>query len=353
MVALLVLGATSLEAQRKKGTTPAPLPVTANTVSPGVVLVGWSAVQKVSVYEVTRCEGAACTLKTRLSAFAPREMRDNLSANGTYLYKVTALGGNGLPLAEGQVGYLYTAAAPIPVVLMPPPSGTITPINLCTQIPSRYQAGAIWISLGNSSVAGAAVWFESWGTDPVAYVVERAPVNTNLLGGGWTPVGSSCDNPSPLLNASGLPGGKTGFHMQDLSGGLTPGAYYAYRVRVVYTSGLNVVNASSTWQAPAPPKPSFRPPLTPVDPANVALLLWDVDLTDPLTGMKLLQPLGFVITSAGGLRLEMEYDDVLVNYKCLPCRYELRYLPPADDRITLTVRWQAGVTSNSWVKIRY
>jgi hypothetical protein len=95
-----------------------------------VVLVTWQPVQKAAAYEVERCEGAGlttCAVKTmpRITAGQPPQLQDNLSASGTYLYRVTAFGSNQLPFAQGQVGYQYTA--PATVVLMPPTTGTITP----------------------------------------------------------------------------------------------------------------------------------------------------------------------------------------------------------------------------------
>ena len=91
----------------------------------------WQPVQKASAYELERCEGAGlttCAIKTapRVAAGQPLQMRDNVSASGTYLYRVTAYGSRQLPIAQGQVAYIYTA--PLTFVPVAPPSGTATPI---------------------------------------------------------------------------------------------------------------------------------------------------------------------------------------------------------------------------------
>ena len=117
--------------QRKPGREPGTFPVGINTVSTGVVLVTWQPVTKASAYDVERCEGAGlttCAVKTtpRITAGQPLQLRDNLSAGGTYLYRVTAYGSGQLPIAQGQVGYYYTA--PPTAVLVAPTTGTITPL---------------------------------------------------------------------------------------------------------------------------------------------------------------------------------------------------------------------------------
>src|SRR3990172_9616579 len=130
LAGVMVLCAAPADGQRKPARELGTFSVVINTVSTGVVLVTWQPVQKASAYEVERCEGAGlttCAMKTasRIAAGQPLQLQDNLSASGTYLYRVTAYGSNQLPFAQGQVGYQYTA--PPTAVLMPPPSGTITP----------------------------------------------------------------------------------------------------------------------------------------------------------------------------------------------------------------------------------
>ena len=100
--------------------------------------------QKASAYELERCEGAdltTCALKTvpRITAGQPLQLSDNLSASGTYLYRVTAYGSSQLPIAQGQVAYVYTA--PPTAVLMPAPSGTITPMPAGAGASDRRQPG--------------------------------------------------------------------------------------------------------------------------------------------------------------------------------------------------------------------
>jgi hypothetical protein len=127
---LIVLCTPPAEGQSRLPRELGNFPVAINTVSTGEVLVSWQPVQKASAYEMERCEGAAlttCAMKTTpsITAGQPLQVRDNLIASGTYLYRVTAYGSKQLPIAQGQVGYVYTA--PLTVVLMPAPSGTITP----------------------------------------------------------------------------------------------------------------------------------------------------------------------------------------------------------------------------------
>lgn len=97
----------------------------------GVVLLSWPPVQKAVAYELERCEGSGlttCIMKTnpRITSAQPLQVQDTLTASGTYLYRITAYGSNQLPIAQNQVAYQYTA--PITAVLMPAPTGTITPI---------------------------------------------------------------------------------------------------------------------------------------------------------------------------------------------------------------------------------
>jgi hypothetical protein len=127
---LVLLCAAPAQGQAKPPRELGNFPVAINTVSPGEALVTWQPVQKAAAYEMERCEGAAlttCVMKTapRITAGQPLQVRDNLSASGTYLYRVTAYGSKQLPIAQGQVAYVYTA--PPTLILMPGPSGTITP----------------------------------------------------------------------------------------------------------------------------------------------------------------------------------------------------------------------------------
>ena len=148
VAALMVLSASPAHGQRQArelGT----FPVVINTVSTGVVLVTWQPVTKALAYEVERCEGAGlttCAMKTasRIAAGQPLQLNDNLTASGTYLYRVTAYGSHQLPIAQGQVGYQYTA--PATAILMPPPTGTITPmpagpsqLNATSPVPGQIQ----------------------------------------------------------------------------------------------------------------------------------------------------------------------------------------------------------------------
>jgi len=127
---LLVLCATPASGQRKPrelGT----MAFMVNTVSPGVVLLSWPPVQKAVAYELERCAGSGlttCIMKTnpRITSAQPLQVQDTLPTGGTYLYRVTAFASNQLPIAQNQVAYQYTA--PPTAVLMPPPTGTITPI---------------------------------------------------------------------------------------------------------------------------------------------------------------------------------------------------------------------------------
>lgn len=347
IAAFLLLAAASLEAQRKKGTVPAPLPVTANTVSPGVVLVAWPAVQKVSEYHVTRCEGTTCTLKTRLSAFAPREMRDNLTASGTYLYKVTAFGGNQLPLAEGQVGYQYTAPAPITVVLMPPPSGTATPANACTQNPTQLMASAMAISIVGMAPTGADLNFEAWQQTGLAgYAVDRAPPNSNVTGTGWTPAGNTCDNPTAFATTT-MPNGAAGMWFRDPGAGLTVSNWYIYRVRAIYTNGFQHANVSSQWQAPPPLAPLLQPPTRPTPAESDDIVLWlHWDQPTVWNSTVIRRPDEFQIASSWGLR------DSQTNTRC-PCAYPIRTtanMPTGQQTVYITARWgTVSATVSQWV----
>ena len=132
---VLVLCAPRAEGQSRPPRELGPVAVALNTATQAEPLVFWQPVQKASAYELERCEGAGlttCAIKTtpRITAGQPLQVRDNLNASGTYLYRVTAYGSRQLPIAQGQVGYVSTA--PPTAVLMPPPSGTAR-----TTIPRR------------------------------------------------------------------------------------------------------------------------------------------------------------------------------------------------------------------------
>jgi len=119
--ATLWAGHAAAQRQREVAT----MPVTVNTLSPGVVRVAWQAVQKGVAYDAERCEGAGlttCAAKAHLTSSQPLQFDDNLTTAGTYLYRVTALASNRLPIAQGQVGYQYN---PPTAVLMPAPTGTV------------------------------------------------------------------------------------------------------------------------------------------------------------------------------------------------------------------------------------
>jgi len=158
LAGLMVLCAAPAKGQRKPARELGTFPVVINTVSTGVVLVTWQPVTKASAYDVERCEGAGlttCAVKTtpRITAGQPLQLRDNLSAGGTYLYRVTAYGSRQLPIAQGQVGYYYTA--PATAVLMPGPTGTITPmpagpaqVTAASPVPGQIRVS--WTSVANA-----------------------------------------------------------------------------------------------------------------------------------------------------------------------------------------------------------
>jgi hypothetical protein len=158
VAALMVLSASPASGQRKPARELGTFPVVINTVSTGVVSVTWQPVTKAVAYEVERCEGASlttCAVKTvpRITAGQPLELRDNLSAGGTYLYRVTAYGSNQLPMAQGQVAYYYTP--PPTVVLVPPPTGTVMvtpagPAQSTAVSPVPAQIHLSWSSVTNA-----------------------------------------------------------------------------------------------------------------------------------------------------------------------------------------------------------
>jgi hypothetical protein len=196
-------------------------------VSTGEVLVSWQPVQKASAYEMERCEGAAlttCAMKTtpRITAGQPLQVRDNLIASGTYLYRVTAYGSKQLPIAQGQVGYVYTA--PLTVVLMPAPSGTITPIpagpsslTAESSIPGQIQLR--WQEVANAS--GYRVTRSSTAPEAETKLVEYSSTS-QPAGGNWphtdAPVddrwtfsykvyalfGTTVSTPSPVASAKSI-----------------------------------------------------------------------------------------------------------------------------------------------------
>jgi hypothetical protein len=154
----VALCASPAEAQSRPPKELGPVAVALNTETQSAPLVFWQPVQKAAAYELERCEGAgltSCAIKTapRITAGQPLQVRDNLSASGTYLYRVTAYGSRQLPIAQGQVGYVYTA--PPTVVLMPPPSGTITPMPAGPSQVTAVSPSPAVIHLSWSSVPNA------------------------------------------------------------------------------------------------------------------------------------------------------------------------------------------------------
>lgn len=189
LTGMLLAGlATPGAAQRggPKASQPAPLPVAVNTVTPGVVLVTWPVVQKAVAYEVARCETSACTFTTypRISSGQPLEYRDNLTASGTWLYRVTAFSSRGLPLAEGQVAYVYTMPT---AVLMPAPSGTITPmapagpssLTAASHIPGQVEI--TWPPVPNAT--SYRILRSSSGGEPETQIMHRNALDRDLRNG--------------------------------------------------------------------------------------------------------------------------------------------------------------------------
>lgn len=189
LTGLLLAGlATPVAAQRggSKASQPAPLPVAVNTVTPGVVLVTWLVVQKAVAYEVARCETSACTFTTfpRISSGQPLEYRDNLTASGTWLYRVTAFSSRGLPLAEGQVAYVYTMPT---AVLMPAPTGTITPmapagpssLTAASYIPGQIEI--TWSPVPNAT--SYRILRASSGGEPEQQILHRNALDRDLRNG--------------------------------------------------------------------------------------------------------------------------------------------------------------------------
>ena len=178
IASLVLLGAAPAHGQLRAPRGLGNFPVVINTVTTGEVLVRWQPVLKASEYEVERCEGAAletCTMKTtpRLTANQLLQVPDNLSASGTYLYRVTAYGSQQLPIAQGQVGYQYTA--PPSAFPVAPPTGTILPIlagpsalRAWSPIPGRSTSPGAWSRPRRGIASSVPSWgfetpSESWG----------------------------------------------------------------------------------------------------------------------------------------------------------------------------------------------
>jgi hypothetical protein len=164
MRTLIVAGLVALcplpaEGQSKPPRELGPVAVALNTESQAEPLVFWQPVQKASAYELERCEGAAlttCAIKTapRITAGQPLQVRDIISTSGTYLYRVTAYGSRQLPIAQGQVGYVYTA--PLTAVPVQPPGGTAMPIyagpaQLTAISPLPGQIHLSWTPVANAT----------------------------------------------------------------------------------------------------------------------------------------------------------------------------------------------------------
>lgn len=350
-IAMLAL-ASPAAGQPKKNLEPAPLPVAVNTGSVvGTVLVTWPSVQKAARYELTRCEGTtACALKSTLTK-APLEYRDSFSASGTYLYRVTAFGSNQLPLAQGQVAYVYTAPAPVYAVLMPPPSGTITPITPCTTMPTSINMGTIRVSIQSSAPMGADVIFETWqDPDIVGHTIDRAPAGTNPQGtAGWTLLTTTCDGTNrlaPITSPYGLPA----YWFRDVSGGLTFGASYQYRARAVSSKGYHIASVSPPWQAPAPIPPFLQPPTKPTaaETADDDIVLW-LHWDQPLiwNGTAIRPPDEWQIAGSWGFRGTLKY------YRACPCAYPIRTtdnMPTGQQTIYVTSKWgSVSATVSQWV----
>jgi hypothetical protein len=148
LAGLMLVAAATAEAQSKPPRELASMALMLNP-SGNTVVVSWLAVQKATAYELDRCEGAGlttCTVKTnpRVTSGQPFQVTDNVTVSGTYLYRITAFNSRGIPIAGNQVAWVYTA--PVTAVLMPAPTGTITPIpagpaqlNASSPVPGQLQ----------------------------------------------------------------------------------------------------------------------------------------------------------------------------------------------------------------------
>jgi hypothetical protein len=134
LLALALAGAAPFASAEGQSKPPRELASMALMLNPSgnTIVVSWLAVQKATEYELDRCEGAGlttCTVKTnpRVTSGQPFQVTDNVTVSGTYLYRITAFNSRGIPIAGNQVAWLYTA--PVTAVVMPAPTGTITPIR--------------------------------------------------------------------------------------------------------------------------------------------------------------------------------------------------------------------------------
>jgi hypothetical protein len=227
---MLLLCAAPADGQSKPPRELASMPLMLNP-NGNVIVVSWLPVQKGTEYELQRCEGAnltTCTLKTnpRIASGQPLQVTDNVTVSGTYLYRVTAFGSRGLPIAQNQVAWVYTA--PPTAVLMPAPAGTITPmpagpaqVTATSPIPGQIRLS--WSPVANAvgfrvfrSNSGGENNREINGTGKDAYGNVLTAMTDGPLDFRWTysytvyariPSGSTeiLSAPGPVASAKSLP----------------------------------------------------------------------------------------------------------------------------------------------------
>lgn len=127
---VLLLCAAPADGQNRPARELATMPLMLNP-NGNVVVVSWGTVQKATEYELQRCEGTGlttCTLKTnpRVTSGQPLQVTDNVTVSGTYLYRVTAFGSRGLPIAQNQVAWVYTAP-PTAILVQQTGTAMVTP----------------------------------------------------------------------------------------------------------------------------------------------------------------------------------------------------------------------------------
>jgi hypothetical protein len=147
MAGLIVLCAAPADGQNRPARELATMPLMLNP-NGNVVVVSWGTVQKATEYELQRCEGTGlttCTLKTnpRITSGQPLQVTDNVTVSGTYLYRVTAFGSRGLPIAQNQVAWVYTAP-PTAILVQQTGTAMVTPagpaqVTAVSPVPGQIQ----------------------------------------------------------------------------------------------------------------------------------------------------------------------------------------------------------------------
>ncbi len=292
--------------------------------------VSWTPVTGAVSYSLVRTSpagygnyGTAPILLTTNTWTDPGPTGIGFPAAGVYRYDITAALSNGTSVS-GSASW----TRPDPTCAAPPPSQPNQPI-IDPIGPAQH------FTTYGPYPAGAVFW---WSRQPangvVGYRVDRSVQGSNA----WTLAGTSCGTtPTILFMGNVVPN----MRFTDLSGGITPGTTYVYRITALAANGEAGWN-TSTWTAPNSGLVRW---LSATTTATSITLQWRYE--PPPTGAPPVPNNGYKLTSGYGLNVTAGPNACTT---LAGCSYTISNPPKGAQQFTITARWAysmgAGQTYN-------